>query len=855
MARRRFVFSNLAILSGIVAATLASAQARVSVVVAANASSFEHVAADELITHLRILYPGTKFDEGSSNASGLTIYMGTAAELPAKIAAEVKDGLTTPESYVVRALGGAQAHEGVIAGGGARALPLAVDALLEKLGFGFHLSYNTAPPPSQAAFTFAGWDLEDAPIVGERVIFDWHNFLSGCSTWNLEEWQQWVLQAQRMRFNTVMVHAYGNNPMFSFSMNGETKPVGYLANSKMGRDWGTQHVEDVRKIVGAGDYFSGPVFGADASLVPDAERVAAAEGLMQKVFKYAAERGMGVTFALDVDTEATNPQNVIKTLPASARFERNGFQMVDPDTAEGYAYYRTEIEQLMKLYPEISQLAVWFRGGLNSPWRELTPKDFPVGWQGEYEKAMEANPRLRYDAEAPSMFAIGKIARAFRKALDETGHSRVTMTAGSWRFAYMPSADVFMPAGVGLMPLDYDYAYPSDPAQESLRAIGRHRPVIPIVWAQHDDREYAGRSYTPFAGLGSMLRWGNSAGYGVIHWTTRPLDLFFKNVADQVWTASENETLDVTTAEMAKRTFGPKAQDLGKRYLLNWIYDGPAFGEETTDKFINRGHVLDAEDEAVGAKARLELLNEMQPLVSDDVAREWVAYFEDWEHYARGVYAAQSALQKSEAALEAGDKVTARREIEAAKPESAIEDYAKAIRHGQTSRGEKGILITLNLRWLPYFEAQRQAVGLEPLQVEFAPTHHEPQAQGVGHYSFDFNSSRHVIEVLGTEELGVNVRAFEGDAKCASGVEVKAPIALAVGGLGGTPLRAGTYRMRLAMATSSKVQLESGAVRQEVTADSQVDVQSSDGKIHITVSPAGGAARVCGLTLIALSVE
>jgi hypothetical protein len=855
MARRRFVFSNIAILGCFAAGTLASPQARVSIVVAANASPIERVAADELISHLRTIYPGTKFEVGSENVSGLTVYLGTAEELPAKIAAEVRGGLTTPQSYVVRAPGGAQAHEAVIAGASPRALPFAVDALLEKLGFGFYLSYNKAPQASKAAFSFAGWDLEDSPIAVERVVFDWHNFLSGCSTWNLEEWQQWVLQAQRMRFNSVMVHAYGNNPMFSFSMNGETKPVGYLANSKMGRDWGTEHAEDVRKMVGAGSYFDGPVFGADASLVPDAERVAAAEGLMQKVFKYAGGRGMGVTFALDVDTEAANPQNVIKTLPASARFERNGFQMVDPDTAEGYAYYRTEIDQLMKLYPEISQLAVWFRGGLNSPWRELTPKDFPAAWQGEYVKAMEANPRLKRDVEAPSMFAIGKIAWAFRKALDETGHRSVTMMAGSWRFTYMPSADAFMPAGVGLMPLDYDYAYPSDPAQESLRAIGRHRPVIPIVWAQHDDREYAGRSYTPIAGLGSMLRWSNSAGYGVIHWTTRPLDLFFKNVAQQVWTASENETLDVTTAEMAKRTFGEKAQELGKRYMLNWIYDGPAFGEETTDKFINRGHVLDTENEAVGARARLALLEQMRPLVTENAAREWVAYFEDWEHYAQGVYVAQSALQKSEAALEAGDRVTARREIAEAKPESAIEDYAKAIRRGQTSRGEKGILITLNLRWLPYFEAQRQAVGLEPLQVEFAPTHHELLAQGVGHYSFDFDASRHVIEVLGAQELGVEVRAFDGDAKCASGVEVKAPVSLAVGGLGGTPLQAGTYRMKLVMPESEKVQLELRNGPQEVTSASETDVRASDGKIHLTVSPVGGAARVCGLTLVTLSVE
>jgi len=354
------------------------------------------------------------------------------------------------------------------------------------------------------------------------------------------------------------------------------------------------------------------------------------------------------------------------------------------------------------------------------------------------------------------------------------------------------------------------------------------------------------------AGLGSMVRWSNSAGYGVIHWTTRPLDLFFKNVADQVWMGSENETLDVTTAEMAKKTFGAKAQELGKRYLLDWIYDGPAFGEETSDKFVNRGHVLDAANEAVGAKARLELLGRMRPLVTEAAAREWVNYFADWEHYAEGVYAAQSALQKSEAALEAGDKATARREIEAARPESAIEEYAKAIRHGEMSRGEKGILITLNLRWLPYFEALRQATGLEPLRVEFAPTFHEPLAQGSGHYSFDFDATHHVIEVLGSQELGVDVQVFDGDAECPSGVQVKAPVALAVGGLGGTPLR-GSYRMTLKL--EGKVQVEAGEARMDVTPDSPIDVAATDGRIHFTVSPTDGAARVCGVTLEALSVE
>ena len=842
---RQSVFILLLFFTSVLAAKPAAAEAKVVIVLSGNARTVEKIAAEELATHLRALYPATKFEIGAAVETSPVIYVGTATDLPQSYAAQVKSKLENPESYVVKTMSGGRTA--FIAGASSRATLFAVDALLEKLGFGFYLSYNTAPSPNKTPFSFAGWDMEDAPIAGERLIFNWHNFLSGCSTWNLEDWQQWITQASRMRFNTVMVHAYGNNPMYAFSLNGETKPTGYLANTKFGRDWGTEHVLDVRKSVGAEGLFSGPVFGADASLVPDKDKVEAATDLMKDVFRFAAGRGMDVTFALDVDTEPANPQNVIRTLPASARFETHGFQLVNPDTAEGYVYYRAEIEQLMKLYPEITQVAVWFRGATNSPWRGLQPEEFPADWQQEYAKAVEANPFLKRDADAPSMFAIGKIAMAFRKALDETGYSRVTLAAGSWRFNYLPSANLFMPAKVTLLPLDYSYEFPSDPVQESLRVIARHRPVAPIVWAQHDDREYAGRSYTPFAGFGSLLRWSNSAGYGVIHWTTRPLDLFFKNVANQVWAESENETLDATTSDMAKRTFGKSAQELGKRYLLSWIYDGPAFGEETSDRFVN--HAVDAEDEATGAKARLALLARMRPLAADATARDWIGYFEDWERYAQGFYQSQSALQKSDAALKAGDLELARGEIAAANPENAIEQYSKAIRHGQISPGEKGILITLNLRWLPYVEAQRQAVGLEPLQVEFAPTIHEPLAQGSGHYSFDFDASKHVIEVLGSSELGTNVQEFATGSNCPSGIEVSAPVTLSVGGLAGTKLPTGSYKLKLNMPQAARILFESGDTRHEVTSASEIDVQASDGKVRFTLSPVTSSTLVCGLSL------
>jgi len=835
---------------GLVSLESVFAQAPVTVVAPPGAVAGRGAVA-ELTDALTKLYPQTKFEVRERAGVGKTIYVGALDELPANIAAEVREKVQAPGSYAIVVAGDAA----IVAGSGPRATFFAVEALKRRLGFGEYLSFRTAPEPRTGPFSFAGWPLEDAPIAQERVVFDWHNFLSGCSTWNLKEWKQWIDQSARMRFNTVMVHAYGNNPMFGFTFNGAAKPTGYLPNTARGRDWGTEHVADVRNLVGAGnffrspeygqaagvaagsaDYYNGPIFGADASLAPENEKDAAAQRLMKDVFAYAAERGMGVTFALDVDTESANPQNVIRTLPATARFSVNGFEMVNPDTPEGYAYYHAQMEALMRLYPQISQLAVWFRGGLNSPWRALAPEDFPVAWRAEWAQELKAHPHLRRDPEAPSMFAIGKIVRAFRRALDETGHADVTMTAGSWRFNYLPAADAFMPHNVGLMPLDYDYAFASDPAQETLREVGHHRPVVPIVWAQHDDREYAGRSYTPIAGLGSLVRWSNAAGIGIIHWTTRPLDLFFANVADQVWTATENESLDRTTATMARDLFGQKAAELGHAYLLDWIYDAPAFGEETTDRFVNRNHVFDENNERAGAEKRLALLKKMKPLVACAEAREWIGYYEDWEHYAGGVYHAQAALQRSVAALEAGDKETARREIAAAEPERAVETYASAIGHGETSRGELGLLVSLNLRWLPVFEAQRQALGLEPLHIVFGATKHEPLAQGAGHYTYMFTREHKVMEVAGEAELGVELKQLQGVEGAIGSVVVDHPVRLSLAGLAGTPLN-GVWKVVLSLEAGAKVRVEAGGVTRIVAAATPFDVAATDGRIQFTVAP------------------
>ena len=76
------------------------------------------------------------------------------------------------------------------------------------------------PEPRSAPFVFEDWDVSDYPLVPTRLVFNWHNFLSGCSTWDLEQWRLWIAQSQKMGYNAVMVHAYGNNPMAGFRFRG-----------------------------------------------------------------------------------------------------------------------------------------------------------------------------------------------------------------------------------------------------------------------------------------------------------------------------------------------------------------------------------------------------------------------------------------------------------------------------------------------------------------------------------------------------------------------------------------------------------------------------------------------------------
>ena len=685
-------------------------------------------AASELQTYLTPVFEGVDFD-----------VIDDAAHANIRLVLDPKPGSNADRDHSPHPAGSfsiePQENALTISSPDERGLLNGVYALLDELGYGFYISGDVRPEPREWT-GFADWEMEDRPLTGDRFVLNWHNFLSGSTGWNLSDWEQWIDQVTKMRFTGVMVHAYGNNPMFSFDYLGETKQTGYLNNTRSGRDWGNQHVNDVRRLVG-GEIFDGPVFGTDASLAADDEKVAEATALMQSAFAYAEERGTDVIFALDFDTWMANPENVIQKLPPEAIFTfDDGHLAVNPDHPAGHAYYRHILETLVETYPEVDQLSVWHRrAGSNTVWMSFPYERFPDDWKREYRARLAANSHLEDGLTASSMFAYGKLIAALQKARDEV-EPELEISSGSWSFHYVPYAHAFFPPDVPLLPLDWEVVFDRSEAQQILARAGEEREMYPILWAHHDDHRYIGRPYTPWPDLADRISDIDAVGFGIIHWTTRPLDLYFTNSARQIWSRTKNEDAGTTGADFVSTVFGdaPRLED----YYGEWATSGPMFGRETSDHFIDlgeqrHGHELPSWTEMLADSRRRTAELEGVLVPRGDA---YLQYQRGMESFYQSFFENQIRFQRAYEHLGEHRVEEAADLLRASTPEETIRTYVDAVNHVGFTRGEKALVFSMNTRWLVDFYNLEQRAAIRPVRFRFSPTQHDPLAQAPGRYTY-----------------------------------------------------------------------------------------------------------------------
>jgi hypothetical protein len=776
---------------------------QVDIVLSAFATVQEKMAASQLNDYLKTIYPAFRFSVTSVvNESNLTIQMGVAEHLSV-IKYVTKDIPLLPEGFLVRSLNDRNL---VITSHSAKGLFNAVYSLLEKLGYGFYLSYEGTPKPKEA-ISFKEWEMTDFPLQAERIVFDWHNFLSGCTGWNYEDWCSWIDQSAKMRYNTIMVHAYGNNPMFSFEYNGQKKEVGFLTTSSTGRDWGAQHVNDVRRLPG-GQLFTGPVFGSNAVLVPDNQRGDAATKLMARVFEHAHEMAMKINFAIDVDTWSANSKNIIESLPADCRIKLEKQDIVNPETANGYEYYKAQVQSLLKNYPQITTITVWVRGG-GTLWRDIRPAQFPALWLNDWKQLIARNPDLEKIKFGTSTFAISKIVKAYQKAVREIGRADVTIAYGSWAWDFLSASSEIMPENCPLIALDYNINFDAEVTKNFLSRIGSKHKIIPVVWAQHDDHRYMGRPYTPYSNFNRLLKERNAAGFGIIHWTTRPLDLFFKSLGDQVWSKSEDKKPEATISDYCQSVFGsqqPALQD----YVNHWMVKGPMFGRETTEHFFDLGKQKAGESYEPlqvtmnGISTRKGLLEQVRKSELSVLGKKMFRYNLAMEDFYFGLYQNQDKFTSAYTLLGRKSLDSAKLILQTVSPERTIEAYASASSILPVTPGEKALVISMGSRWYPDFVNLKQRAGMTDICYKFEATQHDSLAQESGAGTYFIDRDKTLWMCLGERELKCGKAGISEKAESAglpenerTFVKMTTPFELPLVTFGKNVLQPGKYRVEL----------------------------------------------------------
>ena len=772
------------------------------------------------------------------------------------------------EAYAIHANG----QSLLIEGNSDRALIHGAYALLKKIGWKFYLSFEVAPQ-NPVPLEFEKFKMEDAPLKDTRIVFNWHNFMSGCTGWDAGDWHLWIDQSRKIGFNTIMVHAYGNNPMQPMEMNGREKEVGYLTTSRKGRDWGAQHVNDVRLMIG-GKLFSSGEYGSEAAKVADGKRSESAVSLMQNVFTHAAGKSMNICYAIDVDTWMANPQEIITTLPAEALLQIEDFYVANPDHPEGNRYYKEQLGRLLRDYPQITHLAAWMRRPplhdgprQGTLWLRITSDQFPEAWKKEYQKILDKHPELSDVRPYPAYFAMSKIIQSYRGILDEINPD-IELLLGSWELTYPPIADYFMPTYCGFIPLDYSYVLDKKDVLDKLARAGKERKLYPVVWAHHDDGRYIGRPYKSFKAFNSLLDAANADGYGVIHWTTHPLDLLFENYERQVWTSSENQPREDAVQEYCEALMESQEDKLVNYFQL-WFAEGPMLGRETTDHFMATYEPYDLEgytsalDAKEKASERIQLLQAIDLSSLNAQGKKEYQYQLAMEHFIISFFNNHHHIHQAYLALEAENYELAREHMQQTNPEQTIEIYARAIKAYVASKGELGVLVSLNLRWLPEYMNIRQRAGIDDIHINFQPTSHDPLAQSPGKYTFHIDPEGLMWTGLGKKEIAQGVR--EGSTQepgdiTQNWIEIAKSTSIPITTLRNNPLKPGSYTLELFGGTEDpdgafKLELvQDGKLMQSLDIDMSVQNQTFDFKangknLFVRIIPGHDPVHLAGIRI------
>jgi hypothetical protein len=200
-----------------------------------------------------------------------------------------------------------------------------------------------------------------------RGVLPWHNFLSGPSAWNIDDYEKYLDDCQKKNINFIGFHNYTGGgqryvtyvePMIKIEYK-NILPDAYLDNSLTAR-WGYEPLAIKDFAFGTAGVFrgQGPAFGSDCSVLSrdEAEHYRCTQELMQKVVRMAHARGILVAMGFEF---GVHPPELFSLMEDGLYWEGTGTLVPNPTHYQAIEILYATIDNIIETYPDIDWIWLW----------------------------------------------------------------------------------------------------------------------------------------------------------------------------------------------------------------------------------------------------------------------------------------------------------------------------------------------------------------------------------------------------------------------------------------------------------------------------------------------------------------
>lgn len=226
-------------------------------------------------------------------------------------------------------------------------------SLCVLLGF-FNGQLHGQTTPESTAFTIRG-------------VLPWHNFLSGPSAWNLEDYEKYLDDCKEKQINFIGFHNYTGGgqryvtyvePMIKIEYK-NVLPEGWLDNSLTAR-WGYEPLAIQNFAFNTSLLYRGnsPAFGSDCSVLSTnkADHYRRTQDLMRKVMGLAHARGMQTAMGFEF---GVHPPEFFSLMEEGLYWEGTGSMIPNPTHYQAVEILYAAIDNIIETYPDVDWIWLW----------------------------------------------------------------------------------------------------------------------------------------------------------------------------------------------------------------------------------------------------------------------------------------------------------------------------------------------------------------------------------------------------------------------------------------------------------------------------------------------------------------